>query len=158
MTQDPELRLKELEAKVQKLTDLEEIRNLRHHYHEYMNEIKFAEIPNLFVEEGEIDFGHLGHVKGQSNLQSYFTQEVPVIVPFVKQFIHNHVINLQGYTARGFSYLEAKLIHKGESYLLAARYDDEYVKEKGQWKFKKMELTPYFMVPLREGWLQQAKA
>ena len=158
MTQDPELRLKELEAKVQKLMDLEEIRNLRHHYHECMNEAEFAEIPNLFVEEGEIDFGHLGHVKGQSNLQNYFTQEVPVIVPFVKQFIHNHVINLKGYTAKGFSYLEAKLIYKGESYLLAARYDDEYVKEKGQWKFKKMELIPYFMVPLRDGWLQQTKA
>ena len=24
-----------------------------------------------------------------------------------------------------------------------------------QWKFKKLSLTPYFMVPLREGWAQE---
>jgi hypothetical protein len=31
----------------------------------------------------------------------------------------------------------------------------EYVKQSGQWKFKKMGLIPYFMVPLREGWAQE---
>lgn len=35
------------------------------------------------------------------------------------------------------------------------RVIDEYVKQDGQWKFKKMSLTPYFMVPLREGWAQE---
>lgn len=39
--------------------------------------------------------------------------------------------------------------------MMAVRYDDEYVKQNGQWKFSKMSLTPYFMVPLREGWAQE---
>jgi hypothetical protein len=39
--------------------------------------------------------------------------------------------------------------------MVAARYDDEYVRQGGQWKFKKMSLTPYFMVPLHEGWAQE---
>jgi hypothetical protein len=37
---------------------------------------------------------------------------------------------------------------------VAARYDDKYVRENGQWKLKKMARTPYFTVPLREGWAQ----
>jgi hypothetical protein len=82
-------------------------------------------------------------------------QAGPQGISFVKQFIHNHVIQLRGDRGSGFAYLEAKPIYKGESFLVAARYDDEYVKQNGQWKFKKMSLTPYFMVPLREGWAQE---
>ena len=50
------------------------------------------------------------------------------------------------------SYLEAKPIFNGESFLVAARFDDEYIREGGRWCFRKMTLVPYFMVPLREGW------
>ncbi len=56
---------------------------------------------------------------------------------------------------QALSYLEATPVHKGESYLVAARFDDEYVKENGRWYFKKVKLTPYFMVPLKEGWAQE---
>ena len=73
----------------------------------------------------------------------------------MKQFVHNHDIDLQGSTGHGLSYLEARTVSKGESYMVAARYDDEYAKVNGQWKFKKMHLTPYFAVPLREGWAQE---
>ncbi len=76
-------------------------------------------------------------------------------ISFVKQFIHNHVIQVQGDGGTGFAYLEAKPVYNGESFLVAARYDDEYVKQNGQWQFTKMSLTPYFMVPLREGWAQE---
>jgi hypothetical protein len=29
------------------------------------------------------------------------------------------------------------------------------VRQNGEWKFKKMSLVPYFMVPLKEGWAQE---
>ncbi len=45
-----------------------------------------------------------------------------------------------------------KPIFNGESFLVAARFDDEYVRENGRWTFRKMSLEPYFMVPLSEGW------
>ena len=63
-------------------------------------------------------------------------------------------VEVRGDSATGFSYLEAKPVYNGESYVVAARYDDEYVRQNGHWKFKKMVLTPYFMVPLKEGWAQ----
>ena len=166
MAQDTEARIKELEAKVQELSDREAIRDLRYRYHEYVNEGKFADIPTLFTEDGELDFAHLGHAKGRAQLNAFFgrlesqppqtgDRQVPLGISFVKQYIHNHVIHLQGDRGTGFSYLEARPIYKGESYLVAARYDDEYVKQNGQWKFKKMGLVPHFMVPLREGWAQE---
>lgn len=166
MVQDIEARIQELEARVQELSDREAIRNLRYRYHECINEGTHSDIPDLFSEDGELDFGHLGHAKGRAELTAFFHRivgqpspagqpEAPPGISFVKQFIHNHVVHLQGDRGTGFSYLEAKPVYKGESFLVAARYDDEYVRQNGQWKFKKMRLTPYFMVPLREGWAQE---
>jgi hypothetical protein len=160
---DLEARVKELETRVQELTDREAIRDLRYRYHEYVNEGKFSEIPNLFTEDGELDFAHLGKAKGRTEIQKFFgalnepsaaNKDRPRIT-WVKQFIHNHTIHLHGSTGHGFSYLEAKPIYNGEAFLVAARYGDEYVQQNGEWKFKKMSLVPYFMVPLKEGWAQE---
>ncbi|MGH7933748.1 MAG: nuclear transport factor 2 family protein [Candidatus Binataceae bacterium] len=164
MAAELEARVKELEAKVQDLTDREAIRDLRYRYHEYINEGKGAEIASLFTADGELDFGHLGKCHGRAELDKFFRgikrrtpeEELKAVpqITWVKQFVHNHTIEMHGDHAHGFAYLEAKPIFNGESFLVAARYDDEYVKRDGQWKFSKMSLVPYFMVPLKEGWAQ----
>jgi hypothetical protein len=154
MAQDLESRVQALEKAVQNLSDQEAVRALRHRYHECINEGKYAEIPDLFVENGTLDFGYLGKANGRAELVKFFGG-VANLLSFVKQFIHNHMVQVQGDAGTGLSYLEAKSVSKGESYLVAARYDDEYVKQNGQWKFKSMKLTPYFTVPLREGWAQE---
>ena len=73
---------------------------------------------------------------------------------FVKQYIHNHVVEIHGDHATGFSYLEAKPIVNGEAYLVSARYSDEYVRTKDGWRFSRMSLIPHFFVPFKEGWAQ----
>lgn len=154
MAQDLEARVQALEAQVQVLNDREAVRALRYRYHECINEGKLAEITDLFTADGDLDFGYLGKAHGKAELTKFF-DGVSQILSFVKQFVHNHVVELEGQGGTGFSYLEAKTISKGEPYLVAARYNDEYAKENGQWKFKKMHLTPYFTVPLKEGWAQE---
>lgn len=164
MAAELEARISALESKLQELADREAIRDLRYRYHEYINEAKFSEIASLFTEDGEVLFGHLGDARGREQINRFFDGLKPKALggskseqprlSRVRQFIHNHVVELHGDHARGFSYLEAKPVYKGESYVIAARYDDEYVRHNGQWKFKKMVLTPYFMVPLKEGWAQ----
>lgn len=104
-----------------------------------LNEGKFAVIANLFTEDGVLDFGHLGKATGRAELNVFFGslpagqspqtsgQTTPRGISFVKQFIHNHVLDLQGDRGSGFSYLEARPTYKGESDMVAARDDDEYV-------------------------------
>lgn len=167
MAGDLEVRVRELEAKVRELSDREAIRDLRYRYHEYINDAKFSEIADLFTDDGELFFGHLGNAHGKDEIRRFFSGPRPKTLDAaggqspkrprptrVRQFIHNHVVEVHGDRATGFSYLEAKPVYKGESYVVAARYDDEYARQGGQWKFKKMALTPYFMVPLKEGWAQ----
>jgi hypothetical protein len=162
MATDLENRIRELEAKVAELNDREAIRDLRFRYHECINEAQMAEIPDLFTEDGELEFGHLGSAKGRDQIKAFFsglgerrtsqTSEPRRGLYRVRQFIHNHVVNVHGERADGYAYLEAKPVYNGESYVVAARYNDEYVKRDGKWKFSKMSLTPFFMVPLKEGW------
>jgi ketosteroid isomerase-like protein len=164
MAIDLEARVRELEGKVQELTDREAIRDLRYRYHEYINEGRFKDIADLFTEDGVLDFAHLGKASGRADIQKFFSGIGPAAsaadksrprISWVKQFIHNHVIQMHGDHGHGFSYLEAKPIYGGEAFLVAARYDDDYAKVNGEWKFKKMSLVPYFMVPLKEGWAQE---
>lgn len=164
MATDLEERVRRLEAQMQETRDREAIRDLRYRYHEYVNEGKFKEIPSLFTADGVLDFAHLGKANGHAEISKFFgaLNEAPSPanknrprITWVKQFIHNHTIHLHGDTGDGFAYLEAKPIYNGEAFLVAARYDDEYVRQNGVWKFKKMGLVPYFMVPLKEGWAQE---
>lgn len=154
MTQDAEARLQALEAKVQDLSDREAIRSLRFRYHECINGETLDQIPALFCEDAVLDFDYLGSATGQVELAAFFAK-VDTLLSFVRQFVHNHAVELDGDTGRGYAYLEAKTISKGEAYLVAARYDDEYVRVNGEWKFKKMALTPFFTVPFSEGWAQE---
>ena len=163
---DLEARVKELEAKVQAMADREAIRNLRYSYHECVNEGRFKEIPELFTEDADLDFAHLGKAHGREAIAKFYGGIVGAgpareanrpRITFVKQFIHNHTIDLRGDRGTGVSYLEAKPIYGDEAFLVAARFNDEYAKVNGEWKFKKMALLPYFMVPLKEGWAQEEK-
>ncbi len=165
MAADMEARVRDLESRVQELAHREAIREL-YRYHEYINEAKFDEIADLFTDDGEVLFGQLGEAHGKQQIQRFFGALKPKPgdgggahsglprLSRVKQFIHNHAVEVNGDRARGFAYLEAKPVYKGESYVVAARYDDDYVRQGGLWKFRKMTLTPYFMVPLKEGWAQ----
>ena len=155
-------KVRELEAKVAELYDREALRDLRFRYHQCINEAQMSEIPELFTEDGELEFGHLGRAKGREQINAFFSglsgdRTAPDGTRRrglyrVKQFIHNHVLKVNGDRADGYAYLEAKPVYNGESYVVAARYNDEYVKSDGRWRFSKMSLTPFFMVPLKEGW------
>ena len=131
MSADLDARVAALESKVRELTDIEAIRDLRFRYHEYINEAKFTEIAGLFTEEGELLFGHLGNAHGREEINRFFAGLLvkpdgqkkmrPPRLSRVRQFIHNHVVEVHGDHATGFAYLEAKPVYKGESYVVAAR-------------------------------------
>jgi hypothetical protein len=164
MAADLEARIAQLEAMVRQLNDREALRDLRYRYHQFINEGKFAEIVDLFTADGELEFGPLGKAKGRAGIIAFFKRLGPAPAAgsgaapsgphfsYVKQYIHNHVVEIEGDRARGFSYLEAKPVINGQAHLVAGRYDDEYLRSNGQWRFTRMAFTPHFIVPFNEGW------
>ena len=158
MSDDLAARVAALEKEVRDINAREEIRVLRCRYHECINEGLSEQIPELFTEDATLDFGYLGRARGREKISKFFAQ-VPIVLEFVKQFIHNHVIELDGDSGKGWSYLEAKSISKGTAYFVAGRYDDEYVRVDGVWRFSRMDFEPYFTVPFNEpeGWAQDER-
>ena len=148
-----EQRLARLEAAVQRLADIEEIRALRLRYHEYVNANRPADIPGLFTEDAELDFGYLGRTRGRPKITKFFAA-LPVLLDFVKQFVHNHAIEVDGDGATGVSYLEAKSVSRGQAYRVAGRYDDVCVRTPAGWRFSSMKFEPYFTVPFEQSWAQ----
>ena len=153
-----ESRVAALEAEVRRLRDRAEIADLRFAYHAAVNEKRPEAIAPLFARDGRLDFGPLGRAEGRAAIDAFFAAMLADPASFVKQFIHNHVIELDGPDrATGQSYLEARPVYQGESYMVAARYEDEYEREDGRWRFRRMALIPIFIVPLREGWAEEPR-
>jgi ketosteroid isomerase-like protein len=150
---DRDRRLAELEARVQRLCDIEDIRALRLRYHEDINQGRPEDIPALFTEDAELDFGYLGRTRGRPKITKFFAA-LPKLLEFVKQFVHNHAVDVDGDRATAVSYLEAKSVSGGRAYVVAGRYVDVCVRTPDGWRFASMTFEPYFTVPHDQSWAQ----
>lgn len=153
MTED---RLEALERTVQRLADIEDLRLLRLRYHDAINENRAGDIAALFTSDGEVDFGYLGRTRGQEKVAKFFGN-VGNLLDSVTQFVHNHVIEVEGDNATGSSYLEAKSVSKGTAYRVVGRYLDTYRRTPEGWRFAQMNFAPQFTLPFEESWASQDK-
>ena len=112
MSDDLTARLEALERHVAILNDTEEIRRLRNGYHQAINEGHYADIPLMFTEDAGLDFSYIGHTQGREKITKFFAK-TPDVLPFIKQFIHNHVVDLDGDQGTGYSYMEARTVNNG---------------------------------------------
>jgi hypothetical protein len=69
----------------------------------------------------------------------------------------NPIIEVKGDQATGSWYLfqPATLAEGDQAVWLAARYEEEYVKLGGEWKFKHLKVFPSFLTPYEQGWVQK---
>lgn len=156
-TSELEARVQALEAQVAELQDRAAIQALRFRYHVAVNEKRLDDVHALFTEDAEVEFEGIGAAKGHDAIRRLYDELVGGS-PFIKQFIHNHLIELDGDRATGTSYLDARTVRDGESILVAARFDDEYLRAGGAWRFTSLRLRVFFAVPLQEGWAGQVTA
>jgi hypothetical protein len=164
MTDSDAVRLANIERRLARLEDVEELHRLRYRYHELINSNAWEDqAAELFTVDAVLDYGHMGAPRGREAIAAFFGgaaagvtgSESPTEPPFVKQFIHAHDVRLDNEDpdrATGISYLEAKPVYRGESFLVSGRFDDEYRRMDGRWLFDKVKLEVWFMVPAGEGW------
>lgn len=141
----------DLEARIQRLEDIEEIRRLRMKYHDFTNTSRFEEIPALFTEDANVDFGWISKAKGTEEIKELFAR-IPRNLPFLKQFIHNHLVDVDGDRASGISYMDARYAVDGESIIVAARFVEQYSRTEKGWLISDFAVEVYFSVPIEKGW------
>ena len=145
-------RIAALEARLGILEDRDAIRALRDSYHGCINDGRYGQIADLFTHDAVVELGYLARYEGRDAVDAGFRAMGERERFFIKQYIHSHQIEVEGDTATGVSYLEARYGRFGVSYLVSGRYDDRYRRVGGAWRFSEMIATLYYTVPAGVGW------
>lgn len=146
-----ELTLESLHARLRKLEDIEDIRDLRRLYHYFINDGLFERMPEVYTEDGVVDMGPLVRVQGHEAIAKFY-MSVPEQVDFVIQYIHNHLVTVDGDEATGLSYFDARYSQQGESVIVAAKLDEKYKRTAAGWRISETLVDIYFGVPVTKGW------
>jgi ketosteroid isomerase-like protein len=140
-----------LDARLKKLEDIEAIRELRMQYHYCINESMFDRTADVFTEDAYVDFEQVATAKGREAIRDLLIRLAQSLT-IVKQFIHNHMVTVDGDTASGISYLDARYAQDGKSIIAAVKFAEKYRRIPAGWKISEMVVKIYFTVPITEGW------
>lgn len=149
-----------LEARVQRLEDLEAIRRLKFQYCVYCdNNYDAAGIASLFVEDGVWDGGAaFGRHEGRTAIAAFF-KEVGPTIPFAAHTVMNDKIDVNGNSAHGkwWCLMPYTLLDNGVGFdkWMFAEYTEEYVKVGGKWYFKTLNSAIYRDAPHLAGWIDK---
>lgn len=161
--QELEARLKILEDEVTLLKDIEEIRKLQKSYCYYMERWQVEQILPLWSEDPEAsaEIGNSGVYVGKKSIEKLYT----LTIDNSPEFLHvlpaiNDIIDIDagGKTAKGrwygLGFWAVKV--KGETRAIFSNgiWENEYIKENGKWKFKKLHWYETFSSPWEDGWVK----
>jgi hypothetical protein len=138
-----------IEQRLLVLESIEAIRTLRCRYHELVNEDQGGRLHELFAPDARIAYGGRPEVQGREAIRDFFAS---FPVQTARQFVHNHVVQTDGRTGHGYSYLDGRPVKDGKSWYVVGRFDDEYVRLDGAWFFQRVVLTVHYMVEPGKGW------
>ena len=148
--------LEDLERRVRALEDVEAIKQLKTRYCAYCDDSYNADgIAGLFVEDAVWDGGIRGRAEGREEIRDFFIR-APQRLPFAIHMVMNPIIEVSGDEASGTWYLfqPCTFAEGNQAVWGSARYDEEYVRVDGEWKFKNLKLTSFFWTPFDQGWVK----
>jgi hypothetical protein len=139
--------LEELTKKVQSIEDIEAIKNMQHQYIFYVNERRFAEAVNCFAENATCIIATNAPCTGKVKIAEHFQDYVAKMnhgKDRDKHYAVMPVITVEGDKARGewllYILISDKVTGKASEWI-QWKYENEYIKEHGQWKFSLLKAT-----------------
>jgi hypothetical protein len=128
-----------LEARVQHLEDLEEIRAVLTNYGRFLDARDFSSYSHLFAKDGEW-IGGLGKVQGPVAIQAFMEKSIGATnTAHNYHLLSNFEIDVHGDTATAWSRWAFVVPGPDKKPVIAqgGHYDDTFVRENGRWKFKR---------------------
>jgi hypothetical protein len=150
--------LSDLDNRVSRLEDVAEIKNLQATYGYYLATLEWDALTEKFAREGSIEIAlrgvYVGKAAVRRNLNLYGQQGLDQGV------LHNHmqfqpVIHVadDGKTARIRSRAFSMMGNAGRAGTwMGGVYENELVKEDGEWKFRKDQVMNTYFAPYDVGW------
>jgi hypothetical protein len=140
MAQTPAPKTRSLEARIQRLEDTQEIRDLLTNYGRLLDAHDLAGYSHLFAKNGEW-VGGFGSAKGPAAIQALMEKNLGVTAKgkpgSTYHLLTNFIIQVNGDTATAWSRWSFTVTgaDKKPSVLYGGHYDDTLIREDGHWKF-----------------------
>ena len=152
------MEIEALERRIRALEDVEAIKKLKARYCACCDDKYDVEgLASLFTDDAGWDGGErLGRYEGIEAIRGFFSGS-PKRVSFAIHHVTNPIIEVDGDEATGRWYLFQPCTRAdgNRAVWLAARYEEEYVRVTGEWKFRKIAVFPAFYTPFDQGWAKQ---
>ena len=161
-----ELKIKELEAKINLSEDIEQIKRLQRIYGYYLDNGLHQEIVDLFSDDTEsVEVANRGVYLGKEGAKRFFLHAQGKPAPSYSMGRHiqmQGVVTLDqgGKTAKGrwqclFMSVSNNVVPGVPRAVWGyGVYENEYIKEDGKWLFKKLYFNRIFYTPYEDGWLK----
>ena len=146
--------MSDLEARIKRLEDIEEIKKLKHKYCYTVDAHDLEGIVSVFADDAKADYGPLGLYEGKAEVRRFFSEVVVGVLPFYVHMVHNGSIEVNGDEAEGKWYFEVPANHKpsDKAVWIQGIYDEKYKRVNGEWKIAVMDCTFIYMTPYDKGW------
>jgi len=145
-----------VEARLKVLEDIEAIKRLRYNYCYLCDDYRMDDVVNLFARDASADFHEFGQFVGNSEIARFYKDIIPKAMTFFVHMVSNPIIDIiDSDHAKGKWYADVPATLSGEARWMCARYEEEYIKEKGVWKFKVMKFFWLYETPFDKGWVKE---
>jgi hypothetical protein len=161
--------LKELQAKVQKLEDIEAIRKLQYAYGYYLAHWEEGQVVDLFADDAVLDMPR-GIRRGKEAVRKYYdyADHYGTGKPKPPGFLHQLMplcgiidIEVDGKTAKGrwygFGLYGLPVEDRIQALIGTGIWENEFVKEDGIWKFKVLRYRGSFASRYEKGWVEEPR-
>jgi hypothetical protein len=158
-----------LQAHVRTLQDIEEIKKLQRAYGHYLDNWMTDEVVDLFSDSPDTVLRiKAGEFRGKESIRRFFPprgkdrgRRIPGLLHQVMQLSPIVDVAPDGKTAKGRWYGFGSTAGPRKDGIfqgwMNGVYENEYVKENGKWKIKKIDWNMYFFAPYAVGWVEPEK-
>jgi hypothetical protein len=158
--------MSDLEQRLQQIEDLEAIRHLKHYYYCHCIDRAVAgdassveQTIGRFSDDIVADFTGFPLAEGKEAAAAFYAQGVPSMLGYSQHYVFNEVIDIEGDRATGLWYFQCPVMFTAASPLgkeapglIAGRYEEEYVREEGTWKWRRIVAPLDVMAPTETLW------
>ncbi|HJR70747.1 MAG TPA: nuclear transport factor 2 family protein, partial [Gammaproteobacteria bacterium] len=156
-------RLAAVETRATRVADINEIENLQGSYGYYTDKMLWDEVVDLFADDGTLEIGPSGVYAGKDSIRRYLLSLSDGMQGPLEGVLNDHfqlqpivTVAEDGQTANGrwrlFLMTGVSGAGSGGNWGEGV-YENEYVKENGVWKIRKLHWYATFVAPYEGGWL-----
>lgn len=151
-------RIVRLAAEVDRLAAMDEIENLQGIYGYYIDKSQWQQAAALFADDAELTVQGLGTWRGREGVLRYLRSTGPEGLQEGRLYDHMMLqpiidVAADGSSAKARWHLFAQLAQHGQFHEWATGiYQNEYVKQDGVWKIRRLHLYPTMITPYEDGW------